>query len=100
MKQMSICKVFLLGAFLLVSMIAQAQDGKFQAIFLYKFIENINWPDGRKTLVIGIIVPGLELQFSGYNLTDAKDSNAAYDIHGDDLRREGINWMAKISYKL
>lgn len=47
--------MLLLGAFLLVSMIAQAQDSKFEAIFLYKFIENINWPDARKTLVVGIM---------------------------------------------
>ena len=32
-----------------------AQDEKFQAIFLYKFIENINWPDSRKNLVVGIV---------------------------------------------
>jgi hypothetical protein len=55
MKQISWCKVLLLCAFLLPSMIAEAQDGKFQAIFLYKFIENINWPDAKKALVIGMI---------------------------------------------
>lgn len=42
---------------------------------------------------------GLEMQISGYNLTNTDNYNAAYHIHKDDLRREGINWMAKISYK-
>lgn len=55
MKRISDFKVLFLCAFLLVSMIVHAQDGKFQAIFLYKFIENVNWPDARKTLVIGMI---------------------------------------------
>lgn len=35
--------------------ISEAQNEKFQAIFLYKFIENINWPDARKNLVVGIV---------------------------------------------
>jgi hypothetical protein len=34
---------------------SEAQDEKFQAMFLYKFMENINWPDGRKNLVVGIV---------------------------------------------
>jgi hypothetical protein len=40
---------------LFIPKISEAQDEKFQAIFLYKFIENINWPDGRKNLVVGIV---------------------------------------------
>lgn len=40
---------------LFIPKISVAQDEKFQAIFLYKFIENINWPDARKNLVVGIV---------------------------------------------
>jgi hypothetical protein len=40
---------------LLTSTVSQAQDEKFQAIFLYKFIENINWPDAKRNLVVGIV---------------------------------------------
>ena len=40
---------------LFIPRISHAHDEKFQAIFLYKFIENINWPDGRKNLVVGIV---------------------------------------------
>ncbi len=39
----------------LIPKVSTAQDEKFQAIFLYKFIENINWPDSRKNLVVGIV---------------------------------------------
>src|SRR6266571_553649 len=56
MKQIKNCKAFLPFAFLLlISAIAQAQDSKIQAIFLYKFIEYVHWPDSRKELVIGIV---------------------------------------------
>ncbi len=40
---------------LFIPKVLMAQDEKFQAIFLYKFIENINWPDSRKNLVVGIV---------------------------------------------
>lgn len=40
---------------LLTSTVSSAQDEKFQAIFLYKFIENINWPDAKRNLVVGIL---------------------------------------------
>lgn len=40
---------------LFIPKLSVAQDEKFQAIFLYKFIENINWPDSRKNLVVGIV---------------------------------------------
>jgi hypothetical protein len=39
----------------LIPKVSIAQDEKIQAIFLYKFIENINWPDSRKDLVVGIV---------------------------------------------
>jgi hypothetical protein len=45
---------FPVGSYFLY-LISEAQDEKFQAIFLYKFIENINWPDARKNLVVGIV---------------------------------------------
>jgi len=41
--------------FLFMPTISDAQDEKFEAIFLYKFIENINWPDERKNIVVGIV---------------------------------------------
>lgn len=34
---------------------SEAQDEKFQAMFLYKFIENINWPGSKRNLVVGIV---------------------------------------------
>jgi len=40
---------------LLVPLLASAQDEKFQAIFLYKFIDNVNWPDSKRDLRVGII---------------------------------------------
>jgi hypothetical protein len=36
-------------------LLASAQDEKFQAIFLYKFIDNVNWPDSKRDLRVGII---------------------------------------------
>lgn len=42
---------------------------------------------------------GLELQLSGYNLTDSKNYNEANGILADDLRREGVNWLARVSYR-
>ena len=45
----------LLCPLLFVCIIARSQESKFHAIFLYKFIENVSWPDSRKNLVIGIV---------------------------------------------
>lgn len=55
MKRVSIFKSLFLTSFLLSYVITSAQETKFQAIFLYKFIEAVNWPDDSKTLVIGIL---------------------------------------------
>ncbi|HYC84150.1 MAG TPA: TonB-dependent receptor, partial [Chryseosolibacter sp.] len=43
--------------------------------------------------------PGLDIQLSGYNLTDSENYNEAGAIRAADLRREGVNWMAKVSYR-
>ena len=40
---------------LFMPLITTAQDEKFQAIFLYKFIDNINWPDSKRDLRVGIL---------------------------------------------
>ncbi|HYC85417.1 MAG TPA: YfiR family protein [Chryseosolibacter sp.] len=45
----------LLCLLFLLTTIAMAQESKFHAIFLYKFIENISWPESKKALVIGFI---------------------------------------------
>ena len=55
MRRISNCKTLLLCTLLLVSSITNAQESKFQAIFLYKFIENVSWPDARKTIVVGVV---------------------------------------------
>lgn len=49
-----LCSIILV-LFLLVPAIASAQDEKFQAIFLYKFIDNVNWPDSKRDLRVGIL---------------------------------------------
>lgn len=38
-----------------IPLVVSAQDEKFRAIFLYKFIDNVNWPDAKKELRVGII---------------------------------------------
>jgi hypothetical protein len=40
---------------LIMPLVVSAQNEKFHAIFLYKFIDNVNWPDSRKELRVGII---------------------------------------------
>jgi len=47
-----------------------------------------------------IVFRGLDFQLSVYNLTDSKVYNEAGGIRAADLRREGVNWMAKMFYKL
>lgn len=49
-----LCRVILMFL-LLVPLFVSAQDEKFQAIFLYKFINNVNWPDSKSSLRVGII---------------------------------------------
>jgi len=44
-----------LGLICLFTTVALAQESKFQAIFLYKFIENVSWPDSKKELMIGFL---------------------------------------------
>jgi hypothetical protein len=48
-------KTLLLCVMLLSCIITYGQEEKFHAIFLYKFIENVSWPDARKNLVIGMM---------------------------------------------
>lgn len=48
------CRVILV-LLLFMPLITTAQDEKFQAIFLYKFIDNINWPDSKRDLRVGIL---------------------------------------------
>jgi hypothetical protein len=42
-------------AMLMISTFSLAQESKFQAIFLYKFIESTSWPQDKKNLLIGVI---------------------------------------------
>lgn len=49
-----ICRVMLV-LLLSIPLVVSAQDEKFRAIFLYKFIDNVNWPDAKKELRVGII---------------------------------------------
>jgi len=53
-SQTELCRV-MLTLLLLMPLVVSAQNEKFQAIFLYKFIDNINWPDSKRNLRIGII---------------------------------------------
>ncbi len=53
-RTVKLCRVILV-LLLFVPLIASAQDEKFQAIFLYKFIDNVNWPDAKRDLRIGIL---------------------------------------------
>jgi hypothetical protein len=48
------CRV-MLTLLLIMPWCASAQNEKIQAIFLYKFIDNVNWPDSKRNLRIGII---------------------------------------------
>ncbi len=50
-------KIFgvILVLLLLIPLTASSQDEKFQAIFLYKFIDNVNWPDSKRDLRVGIL---------------------------------------------
>jgi len=47
--------IFFYLLFLFIPAVSVAQNEKFEAIFLYKFIENINWPDERRNIVVGIV---------------------------------------------
>jgi hypothetical protein len=50
----TICRA-ILALLLIMPLVVSAQNEKFHAIFLYKFIDNVNWPDSRKELRVGII---------------------------------------------
>ncbi len=43
-------------------------------------------------------VPGMQLQFTGYNLLDEENLNPTLNI-SNDLPRAGVNWMGRLSYK-
>jgi hypothetical protein len=51
-------RTFLISSVLLVGLLASissnAQESKFKALFIYKFAEYIEWPDGSKDVTIGV----------------------------------------------
>ena len=49
-------KVFLLTLSLLLNtLLVEGQESKFKALFIYKFIDYIEWPSGSSEVVIGVV---------------------------------------------
>jgi hypothetical protein len=44
-----------LATFVSHNVTAQQQDQKIRALFVLKFIENVSWPEDKKSLVIGVL---------------------------------------------